>query len=78
MGIYLMDLDAIRANKVFLQERVAFLKATAERRLEMREANLLEQSLFSRYFSDSRLSLNLEVSSSDYLSGNVTNYHTLS
>ena len=77
MGICLMDLDAIRANKVFLQERVAFLKATAEQRHEMREANLLEQSLFNRYFSDSCLSLNLEVSSPDYLSCNVKNYHEI-
>jgi len=75
MGICLMNLNAVRANKVFFQERVAFLKATADRRHEMSEANLLEQSLFNRYFSDSCMSLNLEVSSPDYLSGNVTDHH---
>jgi len=75
MGICLMDVDAIRANQVFFQERVAFLKATADRRHEMREANLLEQSLFNRYFSDFCLPLNLEVSSPDYNFGKVMDHH---
>ena len=72
MGICLMDLEAIRANEAFIEDRVLFLQQTARRRHEMGEANLLEQSLFNRYFSDSCLALNLEVPAPDYLRGKLT------
>jgi len=75
MCIVLMDLDAIRANRSFIRERATFLQATANQRQSMPQADLLEQSLFNRYFSDSCLPLNLEVPAPDYLRQNITDEH---
>lgn len=75
MCICLMDLDSIRANKTFIKERIAFLQLTARQRHEMKEANLLEQSLFNRYLSDSFLALNLDVPAPNYLRSKVTEEH---
>jgi len=75
LGICLMDLDVIRENLNFMEERCAFLQEAAVRRHDMREANLLEQSLFNRYFSDSCLPLNLVVPTPDYIKRDVAAKH---
>ena len=73
MGVVLMDLDAIRANSSFIRERASFLQATANQRQTMPEADLLEQSLFNRYFSDSCLPLNLVAPAPDYIRRDIIN-----
>jgi len=75
VGICLMDLDQIRLNYDFCEQRISYMQSTARLNDEIRETNLLEQSLFNRYFSDSCLPLNLVVPSPDYIRRDIDAQH---
>ena len=53
MGVCLMNLNRIRRHDAFVKGRHTFLKEAESKRRTMPQANLLEQSLFNRFFSQS-------------------------
>ena len=57
MGVCLMNLRQLRRHKAFVQGRYQFLLEAQEKRRVMPQANLLEQSLFNRFFANDYLPL---------------------